>query len=43
MGFLGTLVKGAVTGIIGLGIASWAYSTFIDDSKNEEADNQEEE
>ena len=43
MEFFGTFLKGAITGIVGLGVVSWAYCTFLDDSSNTGADDQEEE
>lgn len=37
MGVIGTFLKGAVAGAVGLGIVSWFYSTVIanDDEKEE--------
>ena len=38
MGVIGTFLKGAVGGVVGLGIVSWLYSTVIaDKEENEES------
>ena len=41
MGMLGTFIKGAITGIIGLGALSWFYTTVVSD-KDEQEDEKEE-
>lgn len=31
----GTFLKGAITGVVGLGVLSWLVSTFSEDDKDE--------
>ncbi len=41
MGFIGTFIKGAITGVIGLGIVSWLYSTVSGEDKEESSQEEE--
>lgn len=42
MGLLGTFLRGAVTGIVGLGVLSWLITTCRDDEKANESESDEE-
>lgn len=39
---IGTFLKGAVAGVVGLGVLSWLVSTFSQDETGEESDKEEE-
>lgn len=41
MGMLGTFIKGAITGIVGLGVVSWLYTTVVADKDEQEDDREE--
>lgn len=41
MGILGTFLKGAITGIVGLGALSWLYTTIVSEQDEHEKDKEE--
>lgn len=41
MGFFGNFLGGAVAGIVGLGIVSWAVSTFSGEDSDDDAGEEE--
>ncbi len=43
MGMLGSFLRGAVAGVIGLGVVSWLISTCCDDEKTDATESGEEE
>ena len=42
MSAIGTFLRGAVTGAVGLGVLSWLITTLSQDEKNDEAESGEE-
>lgn len=42
MSAIGTFLRGAVTGVVGLGVLSWLVATLSQDEKNEETESSEE-
>lgn len=42
MGALGSLISGAVTGIVGVGLASWLITTLSGNDSRDEAETEEE-
>lgn len=43
MSAIGTFLRGAITGVVGLGVLSWLITTLSQDEKNDESESTGEE